>query len=435
MKTLLLTMTALLGVIFACTDTGPHLLEDGRQARSASSFSYTNLDVRPTTFILDNRRDTFLWGDQGVLLYLPAKTFITEEGNHQVELYLKEYTNPSQSLAQNIATTTSDQHLLTSTTIFHLKAQQGNTPVQLAPRKEFRLHVLHTPKTKKETVSLWAGHPQSWEAINFDRPTLFNHYLKIGGYKEKKFANGQSIDAWEKKRFRMTPKEEATLWAEEPYLHLQYTINKRGTIENVAFKEPITNDFQRRILQEMASYPRCRPHLVNGQPEAVQCVYAFHVHQAEPKYREDTDYLAAIKRNKQVLLTRNLDHIDDLELQYHIFNAQQLGWMAVGKAYPVQKSVDLTVEVDPNVLVDVKVLLHDSKAIVMGKRQGNEVLFRGLPQDKDIHIIAMGSRANQPVYAEAFANTSDGTISDLLFEAISYEDLRATIRHINTPRQ
>lgn len=426
-------MAILLGLVLSCTDPAPRIIDDDVQ-RSAAAFSYASLDVRPVTFVIDNRRDTFLWGRNDVLLYIPAEAFLTEQDNHQVELYLKTYTQPGESLAQDIAMTTADQRLLTSCTILHVEARQGQDALRLVPRKELRLHIIKPTQPIGE-LSLWSGQPHTWQPIDYDRPKLFNHMLKIGPYKEEKFADGQSIIKWEKDHLYISLEEEQMLWHQEPYLHLRYSINEQGMIEEVSFKEPIKNDFQRRILQEMASYPRCRPYLVDGKPERVVCEYAFHVHQAEPKYREDNAYIQAIERNQSVLNTHNIDHIDDLELKYCIFNTKQLGWMAIAEAQAIEQSVDLIVELEPDVFADVKVLLSDSKAIVRGIRQGNEVLFRGLPKDKAIRVIALGNRANQPVYAEAFANSSDGVLESLPFEATSYEEIRSAIRQVNHARQ
>lgn len=431
---LLFTIIVLLGLVLSCTDPVSRVIDDDVQ-RSAGDFSYDRLDVRPNAFVINNHQDTFLWSQNNTLIYVPANAFLTDKNNHQVELYVKEYTCAGESLAQEISTITTDHRLLTSSTILHLEARQGNSEIPLQPRQELRLHFLRPQSPSSHSLSLWGGQPQAWTPLDFDRPKLFNHMLKIGPYNTKKFANGQTIDSWEKEHLGIRPDEEQLLWKEKPFLHLRFVINKRGMIENLRFKEPVTNRFQRRIIQEMATYPRCRPYMINGAPQRVQCEYAFHVHQAEPKYREDVSYIHAIQRNKTILETRNVDHIDDLELKYNIFNTKQLGWLAVGRAQPIQQGVDLIVELEADIAADVKVLMHESRAIILGRRQGNQVLFEGLPKNKAIHVIALGQRAKQPIYAEALANSSDGTISELSFNRTSYEELRTVIREMDHNQQ
>lgn len=430
MKLLLSIMIVLFGMVLSCTDPAPRLI-DGEVQRSAGNFSYDRLDVRPNAFVINNHRDTFLWSQNNTLIYVPANAFLTKKNNQQVELYLKEYTCAGESLAQEISTTTADHQLLISSTILHIEARQGNSKIPLQHRQELRLHFLHPNGPSGQLLSLWSGQPQAWVPLDFDRPKLFNHMLKIGPYNAKKFADGETIDSWEKEHLGIRPDEEQLLWQEKPFLHLRFVINKRGMIEDVRFKEPVTNRFQRRILQEMASYPRCHPHIVDGVPQRVQCEYAFHVHQAEPKYREDVVYIHAIQRNKTVLKPRGIDHIDHLELKYNIFNTKQLGWLAVGRAQPIQQGVDLIVELKADIAADVKILMRESRAIILGKRKGNQVLFEGLPKNKAIRVIALGRRANQPIYAEALANSSDGTVSDLSFNHTSYEELRTVIRQMD----
>ena len=427
MKKFLFT-ALLLGLVLSCTDQPPKPI-DTELKRSGGAFSYAHLDVQPTTFVINNQRDTFLCSKNN-LIYVPAQAFITKDQTSQVELYLKEYTQPGECLTQNIATTTINQQLLLSSTILHLEARQGPDPVKLAPDQQLRVHILRHADQADETMTLWGGTPEAWRPVPFDRPRLFNHRLKIGSYRARHFANGHSIDAWEKQHLSISPEEEQVLWNDRPSLHLYFTINPNGKIEQVSFKEPITNDFQRRILQEMADYPQCRPHLVNGVTQSIQCEYVFRVRQTDPKYREDLDYLNAITRNKAALAPRVPNHIDNLELKYHIFNIQKLGWLAAAKAQTVEKTADLVVQVAPDVSAQVKVLLQDSKAIVLGTVQENGVVFRGLPQNKDIQIIAFGHRANQPVYAEAQANSSDGIVQTLPFEPTSTEGMRHAIRQV-----
>ncbi len=428
MKTNIFIIVCLQLLVFSCRETTTPTIDTSTQ-RSASAFSYAPLDVQPIKFTLDNSRDTFLFGKTGLLLYVPARAFLGRGSNTTIELYLKEYQQPHESLAQRISTSSGNHQLLTASTIIHLEARQGMTQMHLAAQKELRLHFERSAKAPE--MKLWRGSPQAWQATDFDRPKLFNHMLKIGPYKERQFADGQGIEQWEKQYLAISDQDQDDLWENDhAYLHLNYTIGKDGRIKDITFKEPVSDEFQRRILKTMQSYPLCKPHLVEGKPQEVTCEYAFHVHQAEPKYKEDLDYLQLLQNGYPPLEAQGIRHIDHLELKYHIFNVDKLGWLAAAQAMSIPKPVDLVVELEPAYMAEVKIFLKNSRAVLMGSRQGNSVVFEGLPEDEPLRILAFSQRGEQPLLATAEANSSDGIVENLKFSKASYAEIRETLRTV-----
>lgn len=391
-------------------------------------FSYASIDVQPTKFTIDNSRDTLLFGKTGIIIYVPEKAFISKGSNKVFDLYLKEYTKPSEALAQNISNTSADNRLLTSSKIIHLEAKQGNNSLSLSPQHELRVHFKRIRKAPQ--ISLWSGQPQAWKPMKFDQPRLFNHMLKVGNYREEKFANGTSIEAWEKKHLFLNKKEEQELWDKQLYLHLNYTIDKTGRLKNVVFREKLSTAFQKKVLDEIKQYPVCKPHLQNGKPSAIDCQYIFHVHQAEPKYKKDLHYLKILEENYPELKAQKIDHIDNLELKYHIFNIRKMGWVAAAQALEQPTSVDLVIKIEPTFLAEVKIMLEKSKIILKGKRDGNKVSFLGLPKNEAIQIIAFGEKNKQPLLASTKANSSDGVIEQLDFSTSSYKAIKSALKKI-----
>lgn len=429
MKTTIFLIVLVQLLVFSCRETTPRTINTITE-RSASAFSYDPLDVQPIKFTLDNSRDTFLFGKTGLLLYVPARAFLGRGSNTTIDLYLKEYKKPHESLGQRISTSSDNHELLTASTIIHLEAKQDMSTMFLAPDKELLLHFERLPKTPK--IKLWHGAPQAWEAANFDRPTLFNHLLKIGAYKEREFANGTSIEAWEKKYLAISDEDQEDLWKNDhAYLHLSYTIDKKGHLKEVAFKEPVDHYFQRRILEVMQQYPLCIPPLVKGQPQEVTCEYAFHVHQAEPKYKENLNYLQLLRDQYPPLKAKGIEHIDHAEAQYHIFNIDKMGWLAAAQAVHVPKTVDLVIQLEPAIMAEVKIFLKESKAVLMGKRDGNRIVFEDLPENAPLSILAFTQQGQQPLLATSEANSSDGIVEDLTFANASYADIRNAFKKID----
>ncbi|BDS09848.1 hypothetical protein [Aureispira anguillae] len=432
MKNIIFILLSLNFLVLSCKDKKGS--SNGNQPDGSGNplipFSYASIDIQPTLFTIDNSRDTLLFGKTGIMVYVPAKAFIARGSNTVLDLYLKEYTKPSETLAQNISNTSSDNQLLIASKIIHLEAKQGINQLSLSPNHDLRVHFKRIPKAPK--ISLWSGQPQAWTPLKFDQPKLFNHILKIGSYKEEHFANGDLIEAWEKSNLEITKEEELELWKQQQHLHLNYTISPTGAIKEVFFEEKISTDFQEKILAKMQHYPSCKPY-INEKGEAVNthCQYVFHVHQAEPKYKEDLNYLQILGQDYPELIAEKIDHIDDLEFKYHIFNIRKLGWIAAAQALEQPTSVDLVINVEPNFLAEVKIMLNRSKIILKGKRIGNKISFLGLPKNEAIQIIAFGEKNKQPLMASTQANSSDGVIDNLTFSTSSYEAIKSAIKKVN----
>jgi hypothetical protein len=406
--------------------------EDNRDGRTISEstnlaivpFPYEQIDIKPSLFTIDNSRDTLLFGKAGLIIYVPAKVFLTKK-IAPVELFLKEYSSVAATMGQSISNTSIDNKLLTASTIIHIEAKQGQHNLSLSPEKDIR--VLFKRIKTAPAITLWRGEPQAWIPLNFDKPKLFHHILRMGEYKNLLFSDGSSPDHWEKSNLSLNPQEEKQLWRLQKNITLYYKINKQGKAIDIRFKEPLLPILETTLMARMEAYPLCKPYIKNGAPKTVACEYAFHVHQAEPKYRKDVPFLDILRKDYPTLKKEKIGHVDNLELKYHIFNIANLGWIAAAQGEEKVNAVNLTIEVEPTFLAEVKVLLSKSKLIFTGKRNGNKIEFPGLPQDESIKIIAFGQKEKQPYLATLNANSSDGTINNLEFSVSSFDAIKLAL--------
>jgi hypothetical protein len=430
-KTIFIILTASF-LLFSCKEKGhktPSPTLDSSANRGLKPFAYSSIDIEPIKFTIDNSRDTLVFGKKDLIIYVPAKAFIAKGSNKTFDLYLKEYNKPSDALAQNISNTSMDHRLLAASKVIHLEAKQGLTSLSISPEHDLRIHFKRNKAVPE--ISLWSGLPQAWTAMKFDQPRLFNHRLKTGLSTATEFADGSSIEAWEDEFLTINKeKEEQELWDNEEHLHLDYTINKSGKIEKFVFEEKIETNFQERILKAMQKYPVCQPYLVNGQAKAVTGRYIFHVHQAEPRYKNDLNYIRILGKKYPKLTAQKISHIDNLEFNYHIFNISNLGWIAAAKEIESPNPVNLVVKVEPNLLVEVKLMLQKSKIILTGKREGNQISFSDLPKNEAVQIIAFGERNEHTIWASTKANSSDGVVDKLTFTNSSFQAIKASLKKV-----
>lgn len=422
------SLLLLLSLSVACDNSNSPAIDS---TRGPALFSYSAIDIEPTQFVIDNTRDTLLFGKSGLILYVPAQSFVLRKKGTPVEILLKEYNKPSEILTQRISNTSADQELLRSNHILHIQAKQGSQDVPLAPRHDLRIHVQCNKKDPHDdSITLWRGEPTAWSPLKYDRPKLFSHVLRIGKHKDLAFQDGSSVKAWEKANLSFTKEEEIRIWDYQKYLYLYYTITKTGEITNVSFKEEVDPEFEAKILKNMKDHPKCMPYIENGKAVDIKCQYDFHVHEAEPKYRNDLHYLDILKGNYPELKRKKITHIDNLELKYHIFNIGRLGWIATAHAEKPKKTVNLNVKLAASFATEVKVFLKKSKVILSGIRQGNEVNFPLIPDNEPIEIVAFGEKNKQPQMASLKANSSDGIIN-LNLSPSSYDAIKEALQKLN----
>jgi len=391
-------------------------------------FSYQSIDVSPTKFSISNNRDTLLFSPNGLIIFVPAFSFVLPQQDVPVDILLKEYSNPTDILAQNISTQCQDGTLLIANNIIHLSVQQQGKNVNLAPHHDLRLHIKRN-KSNKDIV-LWRGEPLAWSELPFDHPKLFSHFLRMGRYKRVKLASGQSLRAWEKENLSKTAEDEDRLWKKQKYIFLDYTITKEGKITNLSFREKVDKAFERKIWNNMKKHPPCVPFKKNGKAIATQCEYHFHVHQTEPKYRNDAAYLDILHRDYPFLKEKKLDHIDKVELQYHIFNIGRLGWIAAAKTMPTENTVDFKIPIQQDFIAEVKAVLEQSKTVVKGTIEDGYVLFKGVPNNEPIQIIGFGEKDKQPLLASIKAGSADQLDKTFAFANSSYDKIKAKLKQL-----
>lgn len=412
-------------LVVACKNSNAPIEHSG----APQFFSYKSIDVSPTKFSIANNRDTLLFSPNGLIIYVPAFSFVLPQQGVPVDIVLKEYTNPSDILAQNISNQSQEQELMVANSIIHLAVEQQGKPVNLAPHHDLRLHFKRN-KANKDIV-LWRGEPLAWSKLPFDHPKLFSHFLRMGRYRKVELANGKPLRTWEKENLSMTKEDEERLWEKQKYIFLDYTITKEGNITNLSFREKVDKAFERKIWKSMKAHPPCVPFKQNGKAIDTKCEYHFHVHQAEPKYRNDAPYLDILHSGYAELKAKNIDHIDKLELKYHIFNIGRLGWIAAAKTMPSRNLVDIKIPIKQDFIAEVKAFLEQSKTIVKGTIEDGHVLFKGVPNNEPIQIVGFGEKDKQPLFASIKAANANKVAGTLAFSNSSYDKIKAQLQQLN----
>lgn len=418
-------------VLFSCRERKtPPMPIDGVTRQGNTAFPYAQIDVDAQIFTVNNQRDTLLFGRKGLIIYVPANTFVSKRNRGNMELILKEYDQPGAALAQNISNNSNQKDLLQYSKIIHLDARQGETQLKLAPENDLMVHFKR--EEDDPPLKLWYGTPQAWRVLKYDEPKLFSHVLTIGPYQDIKFTNRQSSESWEAVHFKLSPEEENRIWKARKHLHLEWTLDKNGQAKNWRFREQIDPIVEARILKTVQNYPNCIPYKdERGKAQAVDMEFAFHVYESEPNYTRNLNYLTIWGKPYAALKKCNLNHVDDVELNYHIYNLYTLGWIAAAAKVQPQNAVDLMVKLEPSVLAEVKLFLQRSKVVLQGKRDGDAVRFEGLPKDEPLQIIAFGHGPQQVLWATSNANSSDGIVSGLSFEPSSYDDIKLALAKVH----
>ena len=115
------------------------------------------------------------------------------------------------------------------------------------------------------------------------------------------------------------------------------------------------------------------------------------------------------------------------ELDYYVFNSDQLGWINCDRFYDVEDRTNLIVNQKPADDLQVKIVFDNIKSIMNGAPGPNSYTFSDIPVGEDITIIGLKIQDNQPQLAYKKTKIIKDMAVDLDFKPITTEDLKSRL--------
>jgi hypothetical protein len=368
-------------------------------------------------FCIDNKRDTMLIGKQGTMLYIKANSLLTKEliGNC-ITIELKEALDRNNIMKNNL-TTNSDNNILYSQSMVYVQASCGNTPIELAPNKDY---LVFSPTTDGvQTAGLYTGELDVLGNINWKG--LDKEKIKVAGAKAMTDCNGirnrciKFETACTKNRlfFRGLGKLIQYSFQENGKSKKKEYYNCRRNAQLVRRANRLARKSKNSISKSIAL--AVNPTLAITPcyyPEAGICgtiVYNFNMDCAINFENEIAKSLDSILKNGNPINIQNIN-----QLQYAVFNRLQLGWSNIDwmLKVPEQNRANLYVDLDATPNTDVKIIFSNYKTILRAIDDGTgKLVFPDIPKNEPATLLLVDTRTGKDkILAQKLPITTDGIL-------------------------
>jgi hypothetical protein len=426
-----------------------------------TSFLQT-LSIKTDTLKVDNTKDTLIFGSKGTALFFEKESFALPDGSlptGTITLQLKECYDLAEMVRENLSTT-SNNRLLETGGMIYLKAFANNQELQLKSGKKFIIHFPKDSTEKNKEMNLFYSSKNRDGAINWNQDTssLLKARVAIWGWSET-YESGVDIDTAQNAsfwNFQDTSKKDIfyffdRLFDNSKIKNINSLVGKQftykfiksgnGTLRNLTVYETKYDTTSHEYVKVSAnvdpyfrafinSIPALKPERAKGiptnAPGEIRVMIDFY-----PDYRKNGDYNIAFQKKYTAFKNSNIKTMADLELNYYIFSVSKLGWINCDYFWNTNdEKIDYIVKADPNAKPNMKLIFKQAKSIMTGTLEGDKYIFKNVPVNQEVKVVAISYKNNQPLLCVTETKTSRQPLVNLVYKEFSITELE---RQINLP--
>ena len=387
---------------------------------------FLQLEKPEQEFLIDNRKDTVIWGTDGTALLLPARCFDTKE---KITIRLREFYS-YQDLLTHQLNTQSDAEPLETAGMLHISATVQGQPIALLPGQSIRWFLPDTSERIRD-MQLFTG-------TGFNRD---QHQDAI------RFAHHSSIN-WQSSNSGFV-RDYVSLWVKVVDLRdLPFRTSGNRNYKGYFYINR-NSDYSKSKLKNMLrqKYPQYDKIIIAGKRKKKEVSSPWidlrQVDWSVPQYSiGDTTWL-----NPSAIQPYNLEVLDTLTYTWkssaasispslnkqlkrladkYSADIQTLGWISCNRfERATQPRLQYVVQLADSAANYYTVIVFDRfKSMLAGYASGTRVIFPNIPPGEKIKIISVGMKEGQPVAAITATETSAAGPAGLRFEPTHPETFR-----------
>lgn len=417
------------------------------------------LSVKSDTLLIDNTKDTLVFGSKGTGLFFEKESFELPDGTipkGKISVQLKECYSNSDIVRENL-TTTSNGKLLETRGMINVLAFSENQELKLKQGKKFIIHFPKDTVDRKKQMNLFyatnnSDAPTDWK---LDSATLLKSTAYMSGWLHTGYAYGDTTKAGfyfkgEKtdriyeyfyKNFDNT-KLQPTISTVDKTYSVDFIVSKQGNITNLTIKEERFDSSGRKIILKtkvdpyfytyIKQLPQLEPYRdYDGNAFDSECSFYINMGLYPPDYRNNESYNKAFNEKYSLFKNNTIQSMSDAELNYYIFSSAKLGWINCDFFWEVKdEKIDYIVKVDPGAKPNIKLVFQEAKSILTGTLEGDKYIFRNVPINQNVKIVAINFKASKPLLSIALTKTSKEIFDKLDYKEFALTDLE---KQLNTP--
>jgi len=423
------------------------------------------LSVKFDTLQIDNTKDTLVFGSKGTGLFFEKESFELPDGTNpkgKISIHLKECYNNSDIVRENLSTT-SNGKLLETRGMINVLAFSDNQELKLKQSKKFIIHFRKDSSERNRQMNLFYANDNRNETIDWklDSVTLLKPTAYMSGWRTMGYVGadtsrtggfyfkGQKEDGiydYFYKNFDNTKLQATKGDLQNKVYEAKFVVNKQGRITNIKISEEIYDSSGKRIpskgkpdpyfYEYMKQIPTLEPFYSdygNGdmRPFDSDCSFYISTGLFPPDYRNNESYNRLFTQKYNAFKNSTITSMNDAELNFYIFSSAKLGWINCDFFWEVKdEKIDYIVKADPQSKPNIKLVFKEAKSILTGILDGDRYVFKNVPINQDIKIVAIAFKGNKPLLSVSFAKTGKQIFDKLDYKEFSVTDLE---KQLNEP--
>ncbi len=395
---------------------------------------FSQLEKKAQEFIIDNKRDTILLGEEGTALLIPANAFTSS--NKKVSIQLKEYYSYEDIISNRLNTTSNGAPLITGGMI-HISAQSDGRETRLRPGKSIRWFVpggneslngmqLFTNEEKSNNNSSSSNGNKNIKSkksrnINWkqsEQQFLTNQTitevkvldLRNEPFKVKEKAKGE-VAYFGLSPYAVISKDKATELLQEKYGYYKVKVKRQKSIDRNAIVFNFSGKYNTQSIGDSAWV---EPYVAAN----------YKLKSTETRITTSTGFNFGFINNENSAPFELNPVMQKLSNKFSV-DINSLGWMNCDKFYNIRNSINYYVDLNDNGENYCAMLVFAKrKGMIMGQIINQRIVFYGVPEGEEAIVVCMGIQNGEAVSAMQSVNLSKTPLSNLKFEETSPEEFK-----------
>jgi hypothetical protein len=424
------------------------------------------LSVKFDTLLIDNTKDTLVVGSKGTGLFFEKESFQLPNGSNpkgRISIQLKECYSNSDIVRENLSTT-SNGKLLETRGMINVLAFSDNQELKLKQGKKFIIHFPKDSSDRKKQMNLFYANNNENQVIDWklDSVTLLKPTAYMSGWSTFGYVGGDTSEnrggfyfKGEKKdgiydyfykNFDNTKLQATKDDLQNKVYEAKFIVNKQGKVTNIKITEEIYDTSGKRIPSKgkpdpyfyryMEQIPTLEPFYSDDgtgelKPFDSDCSFYISMGLFPPDYRNNESYNKIFNQKYSAFKNSNVQSMNDAELDYYIFSSAKLGWINCDFFWETKdEKIDYIVKADPQSKPNIKLVFIEAKSILTGTLDGDKYIFKNVPINQDIKIVAISFNGSKPLLSISLTKTNK-----LPFDKFDYKEFALTDleKQLNTP--
>jgi hypothetical protein len=418
-----------------------------------------SISMETDTIKIDNSKDTLIVGPKGTALFFEKDSFQLPDGTRpkgQISILLKECYSNSDIVRESLATTANGK-LLDTRGMINVLAFSNSQDLTLKKGKKYIVHFPKDSVDRKKQMNLFYGKSNADGAIDWklDSATLLKPTAFMSGWHTTGFPGGDtaqinqgihikgqkadSIYTYFYKHFDNSELQPVSGNLSNKRYEADFVVSKKGTIKHIKISEENYDGLGNRMstnaeidpyfYRYIAQIPTLEPFYEDdgsGQLKSfdADCGFYFSMGLYPPDYQNNEHYNKIFRQKYNAFKKSTITSMNEAELNFYIFSSSKLGWINCDFFWEVKdEKIDYYVKVEPNLKQAIKIVFKQAKSIMAGVVEGDKYVFRNVPINQEIKIVAIGFEGSKPLMAIAETKTSRQIFDQLRYKPFTLDDL------------